>query len=90
MDFTSTNYNYRYIVKSTHFPNDIEKAITEAFYKTDAEFSAKAKISLLRDGSTALVCVINNKHIYIGNSGDCRAILIKKMKLPLPLTGMYL
>ncbi len=68
----------QYINADENFPNNIESAIKSGFYKIDAEFSANAKLKLLSDGSTALVACINNRRLYIGNAGDCRAILIKK------------
>eukprot|EP00605_Chrysophyceae_sp_TOSAG23-4_P002007 GSChrysophyteH1.ASY1.ANO1.2221.1 assembled CDS len=77
----------QHIVASKHFPSRMTDAIKAAFYQTDAEFSANAKMRYLNDGSTALVVAINKRILYVGNAGDCRAILIKKPSTPLPLTG---
>ena len=35
--------------------------------RVDAEFSAKARIQMLADGSTAIVAVIHESKIFVGN-----------------------
>ena len=35
--------------------------------RVDAEFSAKAKIQMLTDGTTAVVAVIHDGKIFVGN-----------------------
>lgn len=47
-------------------------------FRVDAEFSAKAKIQMLTDGTTAIVAVIHDGKIYVANAGDSRAMLVQK------------
>lgn len=43
--------------------------LTWALYvhRVDAEFSAKARIQMLTDGTTATVAIIHDSKIYVGN-----------------------
>jgi protein phosphatase 1L len=66
------------IIKDPDFPTDINKALSRSFCKIDADFSAKAKIQLLTDGSTATVALIQNRVVYVANAGDSRAIIVQK------------
>lgn len=35
--------------------------------RVDAEFSSKARIQMLTDGTTAIVAVIQDSKVYVGN-----------------------
>ena len=41
----------------------------------DAEFSAKARTQMLTDGTTAVVAIIQDSKIYVGN-GEYRLLFI--------------
>eukprot|EP00002_Diphylleia_rotans_P032576 TRINITY_DN6852_c0_g2_i5.p1 TRINITY_DN6852_c0_g2~~TRINITY_DN6852_c0_g2_i5.p1 ORF type:complete len:366 (+),score=89.42 TRINITY_DN6852_c0_g2_i5:52-1149(+) len=55
--------------------NQVKKAITEAFKKTDQAFSKLAEDTNLDDGSTAIIMLIIDQMAYVANVGDSRAIL---------------
>ena len=66
------------IIKDEGFLIDIPKALTRTFFKVDADFSAKAKIQMLTDGTTATVALIQNRTVYVANAGDSRGIIVQK------------
>lgn len=60
------------------YPNKPEAALVNGFLKTDAQFLEIAKSGYFDDGTTAVVAMIEEEHIYVGNVGDSRAVLIRK------------
>jgi protein phosphatase 1L len=66
------------VVKDPDFPKDVAKALSRTFFKIDADFSAKARIQMLTDGTTATVAAIHDRTVYVANAGDSRAIIIRK------------
>jgi len=63
------------------FPDDIEKSLDSAFKQTDKKFF-EANPKLLDDGSTVVCSIVKvvdsvPKTIWVANSGDSRALLIK-------------
>lgn len=65
-----------YIRSHENFKTEPKQAIIEGFHRVNNEFCAMAKQKFLSDGSTALVVCIHDNHIYVANTGDCRAIII--------------
>lgn len=55
----------------THF----NTAFTDAFLKVDDEFSREENASLV--GTTAVIALVGNRQLYLGNCGDSRAILCR-------------
>jgi len=72
------DYLLKCIAADAEFEENPAKALFRSFFKIDAEFSAKAKIQMLADGTTATVAIIHEGKIFVGNAGDSRAILVKK------------
>ena len=66
------------IFKSSHFPNDMKKAIIDACIKTDEGFLELAEKNELGDGSTGLIASLIRNKLYIANVGDSRAVLFMK------------
>lgn len=66
------------ILMDPNFIEEPSKALQRAFFRTDAEFSAIAKVKNLTDGTTAVVAVVHGKRIYVANAGDSRCILVQK------------
>jgi protein phosphatase 2C family protein 2/3 len=65
------------VVGNENFVNDPERALKEAFFRTDQDFYDAAEPGE-SSGSTGLAaCVIGGK-LYIANAGDCRAVLSRK------------
>lgn len=68
-----------YLVESKNFPHDIKAAITETFDKLEEDFyeknKKKPKEEMDNSGSCALVTIMTESKIYIGNIGDSRAIM---------------
>ena len=61
-----------------NFPTDPIKALYSSFNKVDADFSAKAKLQMLSDGSTAVVALIHDHRVYVANAGDSRGIIVQR------------
>ena len=57
----------QHVVKDLSFKSDPKLALRNAFYKTDAEFSAMAKLKQMTDGTTACVGVVLNGRVYVAN-----------------------
>ena len=68
-----------YLIENKNFPHDIKMAITETFDKLEDEFfeknKQKPKDQIDNSGSCALVAIMTENKIYIGNIGDSRAIM---------------
>ena len=77
-DFLINNF-HKYLIKSNHFPEDIEHSLKEAVYKSENAFLSTAVGNnnelLSKSGSCALITVISDNMCYIANVGDSRAIL---------------
>ena len=67
----------QYILADKDFLNDPVQAMRTSFFKTDAEFSAQAKVKMFSDGTTAVVALVHNRTVYCANAGDSRCILVK-------------
>ena len=66
------------VIENENFMSDPERALKEAFLRTDEDFYGAAPGET--SGSTGLAaCVIGGK-LYIANAGDCRAVLSRKGK----------
>jgi protein phosphatase 2C family protein 2/3 len=67
------------VVRNENFISDPERALKEAFFRTDQDFYEACEPGET-SGSTGLAaCVIGGK-LYIANAGDCRAVLSRKGK----------
>lgn len=55
-----------------------EKALKEAFVTTDEMLKADKMINAELSGTTAVVVYMNGLEVWVGNSGDSRAVLGKK------------
>lgn len=68
-----------YLVENKNFPHDIKTSIIETFDKLEEEFceknNQKPKDQIDNSGSCALVTIMTESKIYIGNIGDSRAIM---------------
>ncbi|XP_030461397.1 probable protein phosphatase 2C 27 [Syzygium oleosum] len=69
----------RFIVKDTHFPVCLKKAMKSAFLKADSAF-ANADSLDSSSGTTVLTALIHGRTMLIANAGDCRAVLGKRGK----------
>ncbi|KAH9318341.1 hypothetical protein KI387_020110, partial [Taxus chinensis] len=64
------------IVKDSHFPSEVEKAVRRAFLRTDTAFAEACSLDTgLSSGTTALVAMIIGRYLLVANAGDCRAVL---------------
>ena len=59
------------VVESSHYPDDIVSAFSEAFVKCDTQFVAESK----RSGTTAICSLIKENVIYTAWLGDSQAVL---------------
>ena len=60
----------KHVINDTEFNDDPCKALKNAFFKTDSEFSESTKATVLTDGTTAVAAAIHGQHIYVANAGD--------------------
>ena len=77
-EYLKNNY-LNILVENKNFPFDIKTAIIESFEKVEEEIYNQNKGKKLNEidtsGSCALVSIITENKIYIGNIGDSRAIM---------------
>ena len=59
-----------------YFLTSIPHAIKSAFHSLNESFLKIAEKNKLHDGSTGIVVLIRGKQIFIGNVGDCRAVVL--------------
>jgi len=57
--------------------NDPGQALSDAYVKVDEDL-AKA-VDAAVSGTTAVTCLIKDKHLWIANSGDSRAIIVRRI-----------
>jgi len=55
-------------------PQDVRNAVVGAFHRVD---EAGRTSNHQGSGSTAMVCCVREDTIYVGNAGDCRAVLCR-------------
>ena len=66
------------IMSHSSFISDPKEALIQSFCHTDSKFSDTAKQYSLNDGSTAVVAMVRDNHIWVANCGDSRCILIQR------------
>jgi len=89
-DFVAENL-HKYLLEEKRKPeidNDLEKALVSAFVRIEVDFLAKALDEDLKDGTTAIVAIINENKLIVGNVGDSELIICKRGK-PLSLCGVH-
>nr|GLL37140.1 probable protein phosphatase 2C 27 isoform X1 [Ipomoea trifida]GMD40329.1 probable protein phosphatase 2C 27 [Ipomoea batatas] len=67
----------KFIVEESCFPLCLEKAISNAFLKTDYAFADDSALDI-SSGTTALTALIFERKMIVANAGDCRAVLGKR------------
>ena len=66
------------LVKAVNFPQQPEKALTEAILGIDKDYLRSANVPPYRDdGTTLIVAMTQGKTITVANVGDSRAVLVK-------------
>lgn len=65
---------------------NVERALVEAFLKTDDEFLDVAAQRHLPDGTTAVCALIRGTEVHVANAGDSRAIIVQRMGKVEPLS----
>ncbi len=75
-DFLKDNL-HKYILESKYFPLSPKKAIQFGFQKAEQDFCKLAlnSTNIEKSGSCALIILIIDEMVYIGNVGDCRIIV---------------
>jgi len=65
------------LFENENFPEDIPKAMSEAFSETDIQFLTRAKKTKIKDGSTGIVICIYGNKLYVANTGDSRGVMCR-------------
>jgi len=63
-----------------HVTNNVEEALRIAFERIETDFLEKSFKEDLKDGTTAIVAIINENKLVVGNIGDSELVLCKKNK----------
>jgi len=71
----------RILFEKDSFPNDIPKALSEAFLTTDQSWLKLAKAKHYQDGSTGIIVYLDGNHLYVANAGDSRGIMCEDGQL---------
>jgi len=66
---------HKYLMEEKAKGENVEEALRQAFTRVETDFLAKALKEDLKDGTTAIVAVINEDKMVVGNVGDSELIL---------------
>lgn len=69
-----------------NFQHDPINAIKQAYREVDDDWLAVARANNMDDGTTAVIALIHNNVIYVGNAGDSRCIMFSNNKV-IPLSS---
>ena len=58
---------------------DPGQALSEAYLSVDDDLAAEPNVDGTVSGTTAVTCLIKDSHLWIANSGDSRAIVVRKV-----------
>ncbi|XP_026330042.1 uncharacterized protein LOC113237646 [Hyposmocoma kahamanoa] len=72
---------HQYLVESAHFTKDLQRAMREAFLRTDTEFVRKSNQERACGGSTAVAVTVRGRKLLAAWAGDSLALLAKRMRL---------
>lgn len=70
----------RRLEKNPNFTKNIEKAFKETFLAVDESLNEECLIEPLYAGTTACVALLRENKLVLGNAGDSRAVLARKLK----------
>ncbi|EKE42300.1 hypothetical protein ENUP19_0202G0022 [Entamoeba nuttalli] len=80
---------FNYLVSNPHFPENIQIALKESFKQVNKGFLTIADVLHINAGTTAGVCVIDDKKITTANIGDTEIMFCKKNNKPLILSNKH-
>ena len=66
------------LITDESFATSPPRALNRGFLKTDEQFLKVARSGFYEDGTTAIVAIVRDEEIFVGNAGDSRAVLILK------------
>lgn len=71
------------LLKESTLSSNPKEALTNAFFRVDKEWLAKAKSSnpVMKDGSTGVVVLLLDQKIYCANTGDSRSVMYQGGKV---------
>ncbi|XP_037869445.1 protein piccolo [Bombyx mori] len=72
---------HQYLIESPHFTTDLQRAMRDAFLRTDAEFIRKSNQERANGGSTAVAVCLRGSQLLAAWAGDSLALLAKRMRL---------
>ena len=75
-EFVLQNLPAELVQRKEQMIADPSTALTEAYVKVDEELAKAVDASV--SGTTAVTCLIKEDHLWLANSGDSRAVLLRK------------
>ncbi|XP_066996161.1 protein phosphatase 1E [Anabrus simplex] len=74
----SVSHLHQFLAESSYYPTDPEKALKDAFFRTDSLFIEKSTKEQLRSGTTAVCALLRpkEKKLYVAWLGDSQALLV--------------
>ncbi|KAJ9582388.1 hypothetical protein L9F63_003241, partial [Diploptera punctata] len=76
----SVSHLHQFLAESPYYPTDPERALKDAFFRTDSLFLEKSNRENLRSGTTALCALLRPKEkmLYVAWLGDSQALLVRE------------
>ena len=77
-EFVIQNLPQQLLLRRETLDKDPGQALSEAYLKVDDELAAEPGVDATVSGTTAVTCLIKENHLWLANSGDSRAIVVRK------------
>lgn len=77
-EFVIQNLPQALLGRSELLEKDPGEALSTAYLKVDDDLAAEPGVDANVSGTTAVTCLVKEGHLWIANSGDSRAIVVRK------------
>ena len=77
-EFVIQNLPQALLGRSELLDKDPGEALSTAYLKVDDDLAAEPGVDATVSGTTAVTCLVKEGHLWIANSGDSRAIVVRK------------
>ena len=80
-EFVLLSLPQQLLLRRETLDKDPGQALSEAYLKVDDELAAEPGVDATVSGTTAVTCLIKENHLWLANSGDSRAIVVRKKRV---------